>query len=57
MTFIKYDDHIEEHRKINEMFKVDCDTLTVNEHLNLHLEYQYKTGKLTEDQYKKYKQS
>lgn len=57
MTFIKYDDHIEEHRKINEMFGVDCDNVSVNEHLNLHLEYQYRTGKLTEDQYKKYKQA
>ena len=55
MCFVKYDDHVAEHKAINEMFNVDCDNLPVEKHLALHLEYKYKIGELSEDQYSRYK--
>ena len=55
MCNVKYDEHIAEHKAINKMFNVDCDNLSVSEHLNLHLEYQYRIGKLNEEQYNRYK--
>lgn len=55
MCNVKYDDHKAEHEAINKMFNVDCDNVTVEEHLNYHLEYQFKTGKLSKEQYNKYK--
>jgi len=57
MTNVKYEDHIKEHQAINKMFNVDCDTLSVPEHLNLHIEYQFKIGKLTKEQYNRYRPS
>ena len=57
MSHVKYEDHIAEHEAINKMFGVDCDSVSVAEHLNYHLEYQFKTGKLTEEQYKRYRPS
>ena len=56
MANTPYDDHIKEHEEINKMFKVDCDNVSVEEHLNYHLEYKYKVGKITEKQYLEYKQ-
>jgi hypothetical protein len=33
MAYCKYDDHIKEHKAINEMFEIDCDNVSVEEHL------------------------
>lgn len=48
-------EHLEEHEGINKMFNVDCDNVSVEEHLNYHLEYKYKIGKITKEQYNRYK--
>lgn len=55
MCNVPYKDHVAEHKAINEMFNVDCDNLTVEEHLKLHLEYKFKIGELTQEQYNRYK--
>lgn len=55
MCHVKYDNHIAEHKAINEMFNVDCDNLTVVEHLSLHLEYKYRIGEISEEDYNRYK--
>ena len=57
MCFVKYEDHVAEHKAINEKYGVDCDSLSVSEHLNYHLRYQYETGKLTKEQYNRYRGS
>lgn len=56
MAYCKYDDHIKEHKAINEMFEIDCDNVSVEEHLTYHLEYKFRTNQITEDQYKRYKE-
>lgn len=55
MSNLPYKEHIKEHEAINDMFNVNCDNLKVEEHLKLHLEYQFKVGKLSKAQYYKYK--
>ena len=55
MAHTPYKEHIEEHEAINKMFNVDCDNVTEEEHLKYHLEYKYRVGKLTKEQYDKYK--
>ena len=55
IAFIKYEDHVKEHEEINKMFGVDCDNVSVEDHLNYHLEYQFATGKISEEEYNKYK--
>lgn len=57
MCFVKYEDHVAEHEAINKMFDVDCDNVTVEEHLNYHLEYKFRTNQITEEQYMRYKSS
>lgn len=55
MAYTPYTEHIEEHKAINKMFNVDCDNIKPEEHLKLHLEYKFRVGKITEEQYKHYK--
>ena len=55
MTQVPLKQHLKDHKEINKMFNVDCDNVSVEEHLKYHLEYYYKIGKLTKEQYDKYK--
>ena len=57
MCFVKLKEHREEHKEINKMFDVDCENISVKEHLKYHLEYKYTIGELTKEQYDRYKQN
>lgn len=57
MCFVKYEDHVAEHKEINKMFNIDCDNVSVEEHLTYHLEYKFRTNQITEEDYKRYKNS
>lgn len=57
MCFVKYEDHVAEHKEINKMFNIDCDNVPVEEHLTYHLEYKFRTNQITEEDYKRYKNS
>ena len=52
----KYWDHLQEHDEMDAKYGVDCNNMTVKDHLLLHLEYLFFKGEVTEEQYLYYKE-
>jgi hypothetical protein len=47
MTKVPLEEHLEEHDQIDKTYGVDCNSLSVDDHLFLHLKYRYEKGMIS----------
>jgi len=51
---VSYKDHVKEHEEMNRLFNCDCDNVTVEEHLAMHMEYRLINNLLSDEIKEKY---